>query len=111
MKQLLSICASFRRLFKDDLAQRVEAGSAGHCRTLLTFLLRNPRDLGGPKTYHIDIDRENIIRGSNLAFGHSSNLIPIFAKSSILHFRAVADSFERVKITLSDLQKNVRHTV
>ncbi|KII71502.1 Annexin A2 [Thelohanellus kitauei] len=104
-EQLLSIRASLQRLFRVDLGRLIKMRTSGNYRKLLTFLMKNPRDLGGPKIYEIDRDRDIIKQGSHELFGVSMNLIPLFAKSSIPHIQAVVASYENVKINLSDIQR------
>ncbi|KII63629.1 hypothetical protein RF11_06669 [Thelohanellus kitauei] len=97
------ICASYQKrqyfvsslVFKENLPKRIEMKTMGSLGKLLTFLMKNPRDSGSANSIEIGRQIEELKKGSFVKISASDNLIPIFAKSSIPHMLALAESFEK----------------
>ncbi|KII61980.1 Annexin A7 [Thelohanellus kitauei] len=108
----------FERTHRKDLVSEFkfkysdESRYFAHCllytgSELDAFILNkamNPRDSGGPSFSEIGRQLEELkkvyvlfTKGSFVKISASDNLIPIFAKSSIPHILALAESFEKRK--------------
>ncbi|KII68235.1 Annexin A5 [Thelohanellus kitauei] len=96
MKASKNVCSISPSVFKDDLTKQIEMKTTGNFGKLLTFLLKNKRDLGTPNLFEIARQIIVIKEGYCAKFGASETLIPILAKSSIPHMLALGESFEGV---------------